>query len=109
MLENPFADDELPEDPEEGEETSNPFEEFLSDAMEVPGIDPSQIVTIRSANGQGYSVIVEGPTPLSEVLRMSGLNFQEATEYWVNGSHVDKTMPVAPGAVVVATTVVKGG
>lgn len=103
MSDNPFDDEVV-----EGNEP-DPFEDFLDNVAEMPGIDPSQMVTIRSSNGQGFTVAVEGPTPLSKVLAMSGLAFQQATEYWVNGSRVDVSMEVGPGSVVTATTVVKGG
>jgi hypothetical protein len=102
-MDNPF-DDELFDDDE-----VNPLEAFLSEVAEMPSIDPSTMVTLQGSDGRKFTVAVEGPTPLAKVLQLSGLNFQEATEYWVNGTRVDKSMEVGPGSVVTATTVVKGG
>lgn len=104
MSDNPF-DNEVPATPE----PSDPFENFLNGVEAEPMFDPAQSVTLRSANGQSFQVPVTEPTPLRAVLTASGLAFQAQTEYWVNGSPVSPDILVAPGAVVTATTIVKGG
>ncbi len=106
MSDNPFAPDETPQ--ENGGE-DDPFDDFLNNMEAQPEFDAAQSVTLRSTTGQSYTVPIEGPTPLSEVLRRSNLAFGANIELWVNGARVEPTYEVAPGAVVTAVGMVKGG
>jgi hypothetical protein len=108
MTDEFFNEDNF-EEPEE-DNTLDAFDEFL-DGIEDGGsiFDPTQIVSIRTTQGGSYDVPVEGELPIAEVLEKAGLAVSPNTQYWVNNAQVAADFLVAPGAVVTAVGMVKGG
>ncbi len=105
MSDNPFEETVPAPEPTPADDLADLIEDVTEEAV----LDASQCVTLRSTNGQSFQIPVEGPTLLADVLARSELGFGANVEFWVNGNRVPTTETVAPGAVVTAVGIVKGG
>lgn len=94
----------------EPEEDYDPFDEFLGGLEDEGNVfDPTQVVTVRTTSGGSTEVPMDGPATISDVFDKAGLAVGRNVEYWVNGQQVEASFEVAPGAVVTAVGMVKGG
>ncbi len=86
--------------------------EFLPEGMDEEeglGIDPNQIVTLRTSDGSTHYIAVEGPMTLAELKRRSDLNFGGNVQVFLNNAVISDETVVPAGATIVAVGSVKGG
>lgn len=111
-------DDELAPDEPTGP-SGDPFDDFLNGIQGTPStFDPSMIIKIVSTAGGSVDVPVDpahttadgqpGYT-IDEVLVIANFAVSPNTQYWVNNAQVERSFVVAPGAVITAVGMVKGG
>jgi sulfur carrier protein ThiS len=84
-------------------------DEFL-DGLEDDGIDidPNSFIRLRTTAGSSYDVPAHEPMSINDLIRAAGVT-TGAVEFYVNGNAVAPDYVVAPGGVVTAVGVVKGG
>lgn len=78
-----------------------------SGSIELP--DPDAVVTIRTSGGGDKYVPVSQPTPVRDVIALSGLYFGGAVQYWLNGAQVTSETLVPGGSTLSVIGSVKGG
>jgi len=103
----------------------DPFDEFLDGiTSEGSTFDPSAVIKIISTGGGTQDIPVDpehtvNNIPLDqggelgytidEVLALANLAISPNTQFWVNNAQVARSFVVAPGAVITAVGMVKGG
>jgi sulfur carrier protein ThiS len=91
------------------EEGGDVFDDFL-DGLEEDGIDidPNSFIRLRTTAGASYDVPAHEPMTINDLVREAGVT-TGAVEFYVNGNAVAPDYTVAPGGVVTAVGIVKGG
>lgn len=86
------------------------MDDYVTDTEPVDlGVDPDQIVTIRTSSGQSHYVAVDGALTLAEIKVKSGLNFGVGTQVFLNNTVVTDSTVIPAGSTITAIGSVKGG
>jgi len=72
------------------------------------GIDPGQVITIRSSSGASQFVLAPEAMSLSEAINRSGLAIVGAYNVYMDGAEITGETLVPPGATVTIIGAVKG-
>jgi len=73
------------------------------------GIDPSNVVTIRTSSGQSHYVAVTDALTLGRIKEKSGLTYGAGTQFFLNNTVINDGDTVPMGATLTAVGSVKGG
>jgi len=127
-VENPFGTDSTPQPeqpegslppavtPEEGPAVpaaQTSLDDFVNAETEPEtadlGVDPNNVIQIRTSSGQSHYVAVSEATTLGRIKERSGLTYGAGTQFFLNNTVIGDDMVVPMGSTVVAVGSVKGG
>ena len=104
------ADDAAETTPEDASDAGTSVDDFVNEETLVDlGIDPSNVVTLRTSSGSSHYIAVSEPTKLVDLKLRSGLTYTTGTQFYLNGTPINDDAVVPMGATIMAVGSVKGG